>query len=159
MTNLINHLDNMANDDSSNEDDKVDLEADEDETKKDHQAKNPIQKSVAPISRLRFVTRLAGQYSPSKMSDEKARRTQMLNLISDRWRDLDVASLADDDDDVQATVKEEENDFTNDVKDINEKVLQHDQEQLRGVQFANAGRENLKVVNSYSVSSKSCILI
>lgn len=156
MTDLIKHLDNMANDDSSEEDDKVNLEADEDEMKKDQLTKNPIQKCVAPISRFRFVTRLAGEYSPSKMSDEKERRRQMLDLISDRWKDLDVSSLADDDDDVvQPTVK----DFADDVKDINEKVVQHDQEQLRGIQFANAGSENLKVVNSYSVSSKSCTLI
>ena len=99
------------------------------------------------------------------MRDDATRAFPVLNLLLANWKDLNVPSLADDSDDdddvvvVLSPIKHEEKDFTNDLKEIHQRVVQHDQEQMKGIQFANAGTDNLKVVNSYSVTSTSCTLL
>ena len=162
VADLVKHMDNVPEDDSSS-DDKHGLDDDEGDQKEKQKSNNPVQRSVPPLSRFRLVTRLTGRHSPSKMRDDATRPSPVLNLLLTNAENLDVPSLIDDSDDDDAVVSppttHEAKDFTNDLKEIHQRVLQHDQEQMKGIQFANAGTDNLKVVNSYSVSSTSCILL
>ncbi|CAF0986663.1 unnamed protein product [Adineta steineri] len=45
-----------------------------------------------------------------------------------------------------------------DMNDIHQKVVEYDQQQLTGVQLANVGNRNLKIINNYSVTSSTCSL-
>ncbi|CAF1011555.1 unnamed protein product [Adineta steineri] len=45
-----------------------------------------------------------------------------------------------------------------DMNDIHQKVIEYDQQQLTGVQLANVGNRNLKIINNYSVTSSTCSL-
>ncbi|CAF1315304.1 unnamed protein product [Rotaria magnacalcarata] len=77
--------------------------------------------------------------------------------------DTDNENLDDDDDDVKspcttiATI--EQQNVEHDSDNICQKTLEYERQQLKGVQFANAGSGNLKVMNSYIVTSNTCNLI
>ncbi|CAF4737356.1 unnamed protein product, partial [Rotaria sp. Silwood1] len=49
------------------------------------------------------------------------------------------------------TVEQQQTD--SDLDDIRQKSFEYEQKQLKSVQLANAGKENLKIINSYSVTS------
>lgn len=45
-----------------------------------------------------------------------------------------------------------------DLNDIHQSTLEYERQQFRGIQFANAGHTNPKVVNSYAMTSHTCSL-
>ena len=45
-----------------------------------------------------------------------------------------------------------------DMNDIRQKVIEYEQQQIPGVQLANVGNQNLKIINNYSVTSNACSL-
>ncbi len=78
--------------------------------------------------------------------------------------DIVIDDSAEDDDDdivienpspaINASIEQEHN-----LDDIREKTLEYDRQQIKGIQLANAGRNNLKIVNNYSVTSSTCALM
>ena len=46
-----------------------------------------------------------------------------------------------------------------DMNDIRQKVIEYEQQQVTGVQLANVGNQNLKIINNYSVTSNTCSLL
>lgn len=123
------------------------------------------QKTAPPTTLLRFVTRLTGRHSLSKMSNDPTMAAQMLTMFSSDSDNQNVADLIQDsesDDDLEclnrisSTVQRQS---ANDSQDIHQKVFQHEQQQIKGIQLANAGTGNLKVVNSYSITSSTCVLV
>ena len=63
----------------------------------------------------------------------------------------------DNDNDVEIPKNEEEH-LHIDLNDIRQKALEYDRQQLKGIQLANAGDGNLRIVNNYAVTSTTCNL-
>ena len=152
--NIVQHLEKYAINPSIDEE--PDFSDEKDRT---------TQKTVPPTTLLRFVTRLTGRHSLSKMSNDPAMASQMLTMFSSDSDNQNVADLIQDsesDDDVEclnlisSTIQQQS---ANDSQDIHQKILQHEQQQIKGIQLANAGSGNLKVVNNYSVTSSTCVLV
>ncbi|CAF1361471.1 unnamed protein product [Rotaria sordida] len=55
---------------------------------------------------------------------------------------------------INSSIEQEHN-----LDDIREKTLEYNRQQVKGIQLANAGANNLKIINSYSVTSSTCIII
>ncbi len=174
-TKLVEHMEKCATMSSSDEDES---DFEEDDTKPDHhptnknEYKTTTQKLVQPISLFRFVTRLNGRHSLLKMSSDNEIRSKVMAFCSNQSETLDIAQMADDsdnendddDNDVQSPgliiqSEEEQQHVDIDLSDIRQKALEYDRQQLKGIQFANAGNGNLKVVNNYTVTSNTCTLI
>jgi hypothetical protein len=161
---------------SSGNEEESDFE--EDDTELNHHPTNKsdnkttTQKSVQPITFFRFVTRLNGRHSLSKMSSDQEIRSKVMAIFLNHSETLDIAKMADDfgnenhDDDDNDIVSpgliiqsEDKQHLDIDLNDIRRKGLEYDRQQLKGIQLANAGNGNLKVVNNYAVTSETCILI
>ena len=159
--NLVQHLDKHVDLSSSEE------ESDDEKEEISH-SHNPssVEITVPPIGQVRFVTRFASRNSPSTMSKDPEKFDAMRKIFSQNAEQTFITELINDSD-------LEENDasipiipetmtqptVTDDLQEIHQKVLQHEEEQIKGVQLANAGRGNLKVVNNYSVTSKTCTIL
>ena len=107
----------------------------------------------------RFVHRLHGRHSLARMKNDELHRTHFLREYGGAISLPPVTeNLIDDsdDDDVVADpyVEQEHN-----LDDIREKTLEHDRQQLKGIHLANAGANNLKIVNHSSVTSSTCTLL
>ena len=157
--NLLQHLEKYANNSSVEEE----RDFNDDDNQSDH--RKITQKTVPLVSHLRIVTRLTGRHSLSKMSNNPAMTSQIMTIFSNNSQNQDVADLihdSDSDDDVECsnplstTIQQQS---VNDSQDIYQKILQHEQQQIKGIQLANAGSGNLKVVNNYSVTSNTCVLV
>ena len=113
----------------------------------------------------RFVHRLHGRHPLARMKNDELHRTHFLreyggaislppvteNLIDD-FDDDDV--VPDPSPTIDCHEEQEHN-----LDDIREKTLVHDREQLKGIHLANAGANNLKIVNHSSVTSSTCTLL
>ncbi|CAF4363391.1 unnamed protein product [Rotaria sp. Silwood2] len=66
----------------------------------------------------------------------------------------------DDDNDVQvpdSVIKtDEQKSIDDNLSGIRQKTLEFDQNQIKGIQFANAGDRNLKIVNNHTINSTTC---
>ncbi|CAF4356681.1 unnamed protein product [Rotaria sp. Silwood2] len=66
----------------------------------------------------------------------------------------------DDDNDVQvpdSVIKtDEQKSIDDNLSGIRQKTLEFDQNQIKGIQFANAGDRNLKIVNNHAINSTTC---
>jgi hypothetical protein len=71
----------------------------------------------------------------------------------DRYEDMNGKST----DLLLSAVEQQQTDY--DLDTIRRRIFKYEQEQLKGVQLANAGKENLKIINSYSVTSTTCNLL
>jgi hypothetical protein len=69
----------------------------------------------------------------------------------------------DDDGDVvienQSPVVDHSNEQQHNLDDIREKTVEYDRQQMKGIQLANAGANNLRITNNYSVTSSTCTLL
>ena len=160
--NLIRHIEKQVVKDSiSDSSDSMDENAENDTEHKEE----AYTKTTPPAARFRFVTRLNSKFSPSKMkSDHETVHDLMVHLVKSREKLLEENLIDDsDDEEVMVTapspIKLPMSKSDDDLKDIEQKINAHDQDQIKGIQLANAGRANLKVTNSYSVTSNSCSLI
>ncbi|CAF1234877.1 unnamed protein product [Adineta steineri] len=157
-TNLIKNLNKRLNPDSSDDySDSFDDDDDDD-------------------NNTSSLTRFPSRYSPSKMNSTDEFISKILSILWNASDDIDVTQLIDDSDDENSTnddrqmtdtisieKSEHEADCSrptteDDLNDIRQKVVEYDRQQLKGVQFANAGHTNLKVVNSYPITSHTCSL-
>ena len=134
--------------------------------------KTKTQKFIQSTSYFRFVTRLNNRYSLSKMSTAEEIRTKVLSICSSDQDVGDIVKMVndsnsdahdDDDNDVVSTdlnIQHEKKQVDDgDINDLRQKVVEYEQQQLKGVQFINAGDRNPKVVNNYAVTSGTCTLI
>lgn len=163
---LINHMEKCAEMSSSDEDDS---DGDKDD-------KTKTQKLMQPTSFFRFVTQLNNRHSLSKMSTDEEIRAKVLNVCSSDEDIHDIVKMVndsnddihddhggDDDKDVvspNVTIQHEKKQGNDaDINDIRQKMVEYERQQLKGVQFINAGDGNPKVVNNYAVTSTTCTLI
>ncbi|CAF1016415.1 unnamed protein product [Rotaria sordida] len=63
------------------------------------------------------------------------------------------------DHDSHLTTVEQQQQTDYDLDTIRQKMFEYDQDQLKGIQMPNEGKENLKIINSYSVTSTTCNLL
>jgi predicted small metal-binding protein len=129
-----------------------------------------MRKMIQPLTSYRYVHRLNGKLSSSKMKTDESYRTYflktyagILDLADTSETMVDDSDIDDDDDDVvietqspqiNSPIEQEHN-----LDDIREKTLEHDRQQIKGIQLANAGANNPKVINNYSVTSNACLLL
>jgi hypothetical protein len=128
------------------------------------------QKTIQPITSYRYVHHFNGKHSLSKMKSDEAYRTYFLKNFADCSKLPDTTSEIviddsdiDDDDDIviensspviNSSIEQEHN-----FDEIREKALEYDRQQIKGIQLANAGANNVKIINNYSVTSSTCILM
>jgi hypothetical protein len=162
----IQNLLHVVEDDSDSE-----SESDDENDDKQLDTYN-IVKIKQPQTLYRYVHRLNGKISLSKMKTDQSYGTYFLKNYAD-VSDLSDASESvvddsdfdndDDDDDIVTETQSSQNNLPIEQKhnldDIREKILEHDRQQVRGIQLANAGANNLKVINNYSVTSQTCMLM
>jgi len=123
-------------------------------------------KIIQPITSYRYLHRFNGKHSLSKMKTDQSYRIHFLKNyadVSDLPETSDIviedSDIDDDDDDDivnenQLPIEQEHN-----LDDIREKTLEYDRQQIKGIQLANAGTNNLKIINNYSVTSSTCIIM
>ncbi|CAF3960792.1 unnamed protein product, partial [Rotaria sordida] len=71
---------------------------------------------------------------------------------------IDDSEVDDDDDIISETQSNEINSSIEqeyNLDDIRAKTLEHNRQQVKGIQLANADANNLKIINSYSVTSST----
>ncbi len=147
------------------EDDDTELDHHHRTKKSDY--KTTTQKLAQPVCLVRFVTRLNGPYSLSKMINDKEIWSKVAVVCLNQSETVDIAKMVDDCDndnnDVEfpgLIVQSEGEQYVDiDLNDIRQKALEYDRQQLKGIQFANAGNGNLRVMNNYAVTSNTCTLI
>ncbi|CAF4263920.1 unnamed protein product, partial [Rotaria magnacalcarata] len=172
-TKLVEHMEKCANFSSSDEE-KSDFE--DDDTAANYHSRNKsdtkasIKSNNRPVSLFRFVTRLKGRYSLSKMSSDNEMSSKVMATWLNQSETIDIGSMAndsdseihDDDNDVESPnmtgQHEEQQHVDTDLNSIRQKTLEYDQQQIKGIQFINAGDGNLKVVSNYAITSSTCIL-
>ena len=123
------------------------------------------QTTVPPACLLRFVTRLTGRRPLSKMRTDASMVSQAMSYLSGKAERESYCQWIDDSDSddvvesAQPTLKTAEQPCSDDLQDIHRTILQYEEQQIKGVQLANAGGGNLKLVNNYSVTSSTCVLV
>ncbi|CAF3283884.1 unnamed protein product [Rotaria sp. Silwood2] len=168
---LVDHVEKCGNMSSSDEDES-DLDNDNDKTnqqskkKKNDQAN--VQKFASPNSLFRIVTRLNERHSLSKMKNDEEIRSQVMIISLDNSETLDMTKMVnnsddekyDDNNDVQVPdfviTTDEHKNIDTDLNDIRQKTLEFNKNQIKEIQFANAGDRNLKIVNNHAITSSTC---
>ncbi|CAF3919777.1 unnamed protein product, partial [Rotaria sordida] len=121
---------NVISDDSDNE-----IENDQEMNDKQLEIYNKT-KVIQPITSYRYVRRVVDSS----------------NLV------IDDSEVDDDDDIISETQSNEINSSIEqeyNLDDIRAKTLEHNRQQVKGIQLANADANNLKIINSYSVTSST----
>lgn len=159
--------------DISSDDYETDMDSDDESNNNNNQLQiYTTNKTIRPICSFRFIRRLNGKFSLEKMKTDDNYRLYFLykclqnNLeLPDESKVMidDFDTDNDDDDDIivenQTPVINSSNNQEHNLDDIREKALEHDRQQIKGIQLANAGQNNLKIVNNYSVTSNTCTLL
>lgn len=156
---MIDHLDKYNLNDSSSSDDSDD--EDSKKVQKDAKSKENI---VIPTASFRFVTRLDRNFPDSKMERDTSYGQHMMNFLNqtenvDKTKindDSDSTDVVTDPDIVLTNIEIPKSKSDDDVKDIKKKIVEHEENQIKGIQLANAGRSDVKVVNSHAVTSHTC---
>ncbi|CAF1355188.1 unnamed protein product [Rotaria magnacalcarata] len=158
----------------SSDEDESNFESDEEEAASSKTKRRKDSRTVrtiaSPISIFRLVTRLNGRHSLSKMRNDEIIRSQINTVFMESSEASKIASMAQDsddddhdDDDVQVpnvTIRaDRDKNIETALNDIRQKNSVYDEQQIKGVQFANAGDQNPKVVNNYAMNSSTCNLI
>ncbi|CAF4100054.1 unnamed protein product [Rotaria sordida] len=119
-------------------------------------------KVIQPITSYRYVRRLNGKFSLEKMKTDESYRKIFFKTYIFNSEVVDSSNLViddseiddEDEDEINSSIEQEHN-----LDDIREKTLEYNRQQVKGIQLANAGANNLKIINSYSVTSSTCIII
>ena len=163
MNRFVKDIEKRA-DMNSSDDEESDFE---DEKKGKPEFKTKIHTVTPPTGLIRLVTGLSNRNTLEKFhKDPKEFGTRMKSLFN-AGENTDVKQYIDDSDSEEieeshppiSVQKTKSSPSSDDLQEIHQKVLQHDEEQIKGIQLANAGSGNPKVLNNYSVTSKSCSLI
>jgi hypothetical protein len=122
-----------------------------------------------PITSYRCVYRLNGKLSLSKMKTDESygeffskTHAEILELAEASKIVIDDSDDDDDGDVVienQSPVVDHSNEQQHNLDDIREKTVEYDRQQMKGIQLANAGANNLRITNNYSVTSSTCTLL
>jgi len=131
---------------------------------------NKVVKVAQPKTSYRFVHRLNGKFSPNKMKSDESYRTHFMRkyVIAAETPEISETPIddsdIDDNDDVvinnlpvEVLSNKQKQEYNFD--EIRQKVDEFDRQQIKGVQFANAGSNNIKIVNNHAVTSKSCTIM
>ena len=130
--------------------------------------KDDVQKMIQPMTSYRYVYRLNINLSLSKMKRDSTHRKYFLRNhadISDQsgTSDIEIDDSDDDDNDIvtenQSSVVDTSTKQEHNLDDIREKTLEYEQRQVKGIQFANAGANNVKIINNYALTSKTCMIL
>ncbi|CAF3243596.1 unnamed protein product [Rotaria sp. Silwood2] len=165
---LIQHIEKCA-DMTLNDDDATTDSNDSNQTDDDDDARNA--RNTRRYSVFCYVKNLHERYYPEIMDDVTNRDTEFMAKSSNNQEFTDKKPFDHDsniedrhnDSNIECTdlplttVEQQQTD--SDLDDIRQKMLEYEQEQLKGVQLANAGKENLKIINSYSVTATTCNLL
>ncbi|CAF4749468.1 unnamed protein product [Rotaria sp. Silwood2] len=168
---LVDHVEKCGNMSSSDEDE-FDLDDDNDKTnqqsKKKKNGQANVQKFASPTSLFRIVTRLNGRHSLSKMRNDEEIRSQVMTISLDNSETVDMTKMVnnsddenyDDNNDVQVPdfviTTDEHKNIDADLNDIRQRTLEFNKNQIKGIQFANAGDRNLKIANNHAITSSTC---
>ncbi|CAF4640102.1 unnamed protein product [Rotaria socialis] len=171
---LVEHMEKCANF-SSDDDEKSDFEGDDTAASYHPTNKGDTKASIKsnnrPVSCFRFVTRLNGRHALSKMSSDNEMSSKVMATWLNQSETIDIGSMVDDsdseihddDNDVESPNRTDQNEEQQhvdiDLNSIHQKTLEYDQQQIKGIQFTNAGDGNLKVVNNYVITSNTCTLV
>ncbi|CAF3642827.1 unnamed protein product [Rotaria sordida] len=167
--NIVEQMENFM--DMSSDDYDSDIENDDKELDA-YKARKMIQ----PITSYRYVHRLNAKLSLSKMKSGKSYRAYFLKYYAGFPYQSGTSDFAisdsdkdnDDDDDIvienqspinNTSIEQQQQQQQYNLDDIREKTLEYNRQQIKGIQLANAGANNLKVVNNYSVTSNTCIVM
>ncbi|CAF2516523.1 unnamed protein product [Rotaria sp. Silwood2] len=169
--NIVEQMEHFM--DMSSDDYDSDLENDDKIDDKEFDAYR-TRKIIQPITSYRYVHRLNAKLSLSKMKSDKSYRAYFLKNYSGCPDQSDTSDFAindsdkdnvDDDDDIVIENQSSINNTLTDqqqqqtLDDIREKNLEYNRQQIKGIHLANAGSNNLKIVNNYSVTSNTCIIL
>ncbi|UJR18077.1 hypothetical protein I4U23_004977 [Adineta vaga] len=149
----------------------VDLDSSDDDEEEGSKSKKDVngikndiltQECITSICFVRFVTQLNGHYSISNMTNDEQIQSKVISIFENKEEIIDITEIEndcsnDDNDDIISTNIEQ--DVNTDLNDIHQKTLEYDQKQIKGIQFANAGVGNLKVINNHSVTSETCLIL
>jgi len=154
--------------DRSSSDYESEIESDHEKDGKQLDTYN-IRKIIQPITSYRYVHRFNGKHLLSKMKNDESYRTYFLKNYAAIYNLPDTSEIViddsdiDDDDDIvienQSPIINSSIEEKHNLDDIHEKTLEYDRQQVKGIHLANAGANNLKIINNYSVTSSTCILM
>jgi hypothetical protein len=160
----IDKFNEMSSDDYDSE-----IESDE-ELKGQQYDAYKRKKILQPITSYRYTYRLKGKLPLSKMKTDQSHEkyfvsddAQISTYIQKSEIVIDDSDNDDDDDDVvienQSSVINHSNVPQHNLDDIREKSLEYDRQQIKGIQLANAGANNLRITNNYTVTSTTCTIL
>ena len=127
-----------------------------------------VNKMIVPTTSYRYIHHLNKKFSLSKIENDEVHKKHFVNTFVDTSKvmggpDIVINDDDDDDDDIviedQTPLDHNSTEQETNLDDIRQKVLQHNQQQIKGIHLANAGANNIKVVNNYSVTSSTCTLM
>lgn len=130
-----------------------------------------MKKTPKVITSYRYVHRLNPKVSLSKMKDDEDYEKYFLAQFAESSYDPKMFDIVIDDsdidenDDADVVIENQSSGNHNaaeqetNLDDIRQKALEHNQQQIKGIHLANAGANNIKVVNNYSVTSSTCALM
>ncbi|UJR24207.1 hypothetical protein I4U23_027173 [Adineta vaga] len=177
---LVQHIERCAGMKPSHDDDDNDDDDDDDIMKESNVEFNAreesdsigtIEERERPVSAFCQVRHFYGRYSPSNTNDTVDTESDVMNILSkdSKYIDTKFADVGfNEEDRVKETDTRSPSTTTaivdkqhtkHDLSDIRRKVIEYDQQQLKGVQLANAGSQNLKVLNSHPITSNTCTLL
>ena len=146
-----------AFEDMSSDDNDSDL--DEDANDKDDSGQNiyAVKRTKAPTTSYRFVHRLNCKFTASKMKIDQFARTCFCYRVRD-VAVIDDSDVDTDDNNDVITANTSLVAETHNLNEIREKIIEHERQQIKGVQLANANTTNPTIINDYSVTSSTCVL-
>ena len=165
-------MEKCTNMDASDDSDDIDEIVDSVNHSSNDNLETAMQKVSRPITLLHFVTRLDGCQTLSNMSRSQDLHSKAIDFYINGSNSIDITQIIDNSDNrkvnnnddhnveypigISTTI--EQNRVEHDLNDIHRKALEYDQQQIKGIQFANAGDGNLKVINNHTVTSNTCTL-
>ncbi|UJR34569.1 hypothetical protein I4U23_027345 [Adineta vaga] len=167
-TNLVQQLQKRFNADSS--DDGSDL-SDYDSDTNSHENNKIYWKTKMSLSipSFRLVTRFPTQCSPSKMNSDEKLISKIIPMFCDDSNDdsecneqiIHVVDSNHPNDQPHGKIENQlivNSTIEDDLNDIRQSTLEHERQQIRGIQFANAGHTNVRIINNYPITSNTCSL-
>ena len=146
----------------------LDLSSSEDDS--DMEAESNVESELSKVYRMdspavsyRFLYQLRGQHPLSKMKTDEIYPhrflEQYVNLNEIPGWMGDLLDDSEGEAEVEKPPSPPPIEAEHNLDDIRARTVEYDRQQLKGVQLANAGSNNLKIVNNYSVTSNTCALL
>ncbi|CAF1447420.1 unnamed protein product [Adineta ricciae] len=156
---LVQHIERCAGMESSHDDDDsiiINDSNDEFDAIEEDDDIGTIEKLERPISAFCQVHHFNERYSPNNTNDTVDTDTK---FVHDGFNEEVLAEETGIKSSNPTTTTVDKQHTKHDLSDIHRKVIEYDQQLLKGIQLANAGSTNLKVLNSHSITSNTCTLL